>query len=292
MVKRIRSVIFFHRKYRVPMSGWSLGSMVRSIKSKGACLIVNGILSQLRGTLDFSFDSDLYKKYGQKDETNTPIPLGELDPAYLAELVGKLDLVSECEGWESITTFRFNGHHLSLQHIGLVLKALKALPRFRPTTIEIRGTSPDVVGQLKGQLDSSLYVSPPILVTNARLRGAVGGITRANSNNSINNASRRRRLPGVRAPPTTGAANAYRAAANALTRAAATGNTSGVSASIAAALEPGETLNLSTALSNPFKGKSESGAVAAPAKKGWLWGGRRKTRRSKHSRRRKQTRHK
>jgi len=263
--------------------------MVRGMKAKGACLIVNTILSQLRGTLDFSFDSDLYKKYGQKDETNTPIPLGELDPAYLAELVGTLDLVSDCERWESITTFRFNGHHLSLQHIGLVLKALKALPRFRPTTIEIKGTSPDVVGQLKGQFDSSLYVSPPILVTNARLTGAVGGITRANSNNSNTNTRRSRRLPGVRAPNTR-TANAYRAAANALTRAAATGNASGVSATVAAALELGEPLHLSTAPRNPFKSTSGPGASAAPApaKKGWRpWGGRRRTRRSKLSRHRK-----
>lgn len=258
--------------------------MVRGMKAKGACLIVNTILSQLRGTLDFSFDSDLYKKYGQKDEANTPIPLGELDPAYLAELVGKLDLVSDCERWESITTFRFNGHHLSLQHIGLVLQGLKALPRFRPMTIEIKGTSPDVVGQLKGILGASLYASPPILVTNARPRGAVARNNSNNSNNSNNN-THRRRLPGVRAPNTR-AANAYRAAANALTRAAATGNASGVSATVAAALGPGENLTLEEPLRNPFKPTSGPRASAAPAptKKGWLpWGGRRKTRRLKLS---------
>jgi hypothetical protein len=253
--------------------------MVRGIKSKGACLIVNTILSQLRGTLDYSFDSDLYKKYGQKDETNSPIPLGELDPAYLAELVGNLGLVSECEGWESITTFRFNGHRLSLQHIGLVLQALKALPRFRPTTFEIKGTSPDVVGQLKGLLGASLYASPPILLTNARPRGVVGGIARNNSSNSNTNRSPRR-LPGVRAPNTR-AANAYRAASNVLTRAAATGNMSGVSETLATALGPSENLNLATPVRNPFKGKTEAGVGvdAAPVKKGWFsWAGRRKTR--------------
>lgn len=269
--------------------------MFRSVKEAGICLIVNSVLKSVKGVLDFSFGSDLYTKYGIRNGI-TVQPIGNFDPTSLEFIPTQLSETANCSGWPSITTFKFNNQSLSPGHIPLILSILISVPKFRPSTIELKGTDADVMSELVPaiyELYKATGSKPKIVFMNSFMNTRPkGAIARNNSNNSNNN-TRRRRLPGVGAPNTR-TANALRSAANVLKKAANTGNTSGVSAAIASALGPNQNLNLSAPLRNPFKGNSEAAANAgasadpAPAKKGWFsWGGgRRKTQRRKRTQKR------
>lgn len=277
--------------------------MFRAAKEAGICLVVNSVLNSAKGDLDLSFGSGYYTKYGVKDEKGFAQPIGRFDPASLDYIPTELAQTANCSGWSSITTFKFNNQFLSKDHVPLVLSILTTLPKFRPSTIELKGTDGTIMMELvpaihelyegTGLKPKILYMNSPV---NARSSGAVGGIGRNNSNrvsravggigrnNSNNITSRRSRVrPAGTRVVNTRNANAYRAAANALKRAANTKNTSGVSAAVAAALTalgPNENLNLSGPLRNPFKPSSGSAGAAPEKKKSWFsLGGRRKTRR-------------
>ena len=153
--------------------------MLKSIKTQAACLVVNTVLSSVKGVLDLSFGNPLYTKYGLKDEKGLSQPLGAFDATSLEGLLSKLKAVAPCSGWESIKTFQFNNQSLEQEHIPFILSFLTILPTFRPSVIELKGTDVAVIAELSPMIQA-LYgkdEKPKLIVVNTPPNAAAAGAT-------------------------------------------------------------------------------------------------------------------
>lgn len=143
--------------------------MFKSIKSSAICLVVNSVLRSGKGTLDFSYDSELYKKYGIKDNSNTTKPFGVFSVSSLEPFLVNLKETDTCSEWAKIHTFKFNNQALDIDHIPYILSVLKIVPTFRPSVFELKGTDVAVISELAPiiQMMYSGNTKPKIVFLNA-----------------------------------------------------------------------------------------------------------------------------
>ena len=270
------------------------------------CLAVNSILKSTKGTLDCSFGSDIYKKYGIKDDTDTSRPIGNFSPDGVLEFLDQLNLVSTCSGWATIQVLKLNNHSITSEYTPVLEKLFTLLPTLRPSVIELKGTTPLDMAEISPAIQKiySASSSPKpkisftnVLPNNSRL-GAVSGMKNRFSNENSNEELNARRVRGRLGTRRNGSrtlgssAESLAATQYSLANAMRRRNLSAAQQSVAnAARSALVSTNLPNTgpTHNPFKVTPNQSSSAAPKKKG-LWpfsGGRRKTqKRSKKLKRR------